>query len=76
MDNSNKNQKKPDLHKVEEPITEYSLYSLENNVVDDSELHPILIQLLEKSVNQAEAGEVFSHEEAMRRINEKIRSLK
>ena len=73
MDNSNKDQKKPDLHKVEEPITEYSL---ENNVVDDSELHPILIQLLEKSIKQAEAGEVFSHEEAMRRINEKIRSLK
>jgi hypothetical protein len=40
------------------------------------ELHPVLIKLLEKAAQEASEGKFISHEEAMRRIKEKIASLK
>ena len=72
-DNSNKNDKKLDLNKVEEPITEYST---ENKVDNDSNLHPILIKLLEESIREADEGKLISHDEVMRRTREKFSFLK
>jgi ribosome-binding protein aMBF1 (putative translation factor) len=40
------------------------------------ELHPVLVKLLEKSIQDAKDGKGISHEEAMKRIKEKIASLK
>lgn len=71
-EDSNKKDKKLDLNKVEEPATEYSL----EKKTDDSELHPILVQLLEKSKKQHEQGLSFSHEEAMQKIKSKLPFLK
>ncbi|MCZ8197267.1 MAG: hypothetical protein O9267_06655 [Flavobacterium sp.] len=67
-EDSNKKDKKLDLNKVEEPATEYSL----EKKTDDSELHPVLVQLLEKSKKQHEQGLSFSHEEAMQKIKSKL----
>lgn len=72
-DNSNKNDKKLDLNKVEEPITEYLT---ENKVDNDSNLHPILIKLLEESIREADEGKLISHDEVMRRTREKFSFLK
>ena len=46
--------------------------------VDSKEevLHPILVQLLDKSIKEANEGKFISHEEAMQKIKEKISSLK
>lgn len=70
---SKKYQEKIDLNKVEEPSIEYNL---EKKITDDSKLHPILVQLIEKSKKNHEEGNVFSHEEAMRRIKLKYPFLK
>lgn len=43
---------------------------------DTQELHPVLVKLLEKSILQADAGKVFSHEEVMKRVKEKFPFLK
>ena len=72
-DNLNKNDKKLDLNKVEEPITEYLT---ENKVDNDSNLHPILIKLLEESIREADEGKLISHDEVMRRTREKFSFLK
>ena len=72
-DNSNKNDKNLDLNKVEEPITEYLT---ENKVDNDSNLHPILIKLLEESIREADEGKLISHDEVMRRTREKFSFLK
>ena len=72
-EDSNKKDKKLDLNKVEEPATEYSL---EKKTTDDSELHPVLVQLLEKSIKQAEAGQVIPHDEVMKRMKERFPFLK
>jgi hypothetical protein len=71
--NSYKNDKKLDLNKVEEPITEYST---KHTVDEDSHLNPILIKLLEQSVKEADEGKLISHEEVMRRTKEKFSYLK
>jgi len=44
--------------------------------VSNEELHPVLLKLIEKSIQESEEGKVISHEEAMRRIKEKIAFLK
>jgi len=44
--------------------------------VSNEELDPILLKLLEKAIQESKEGKVISHEEAMRRIKEKIASLK
>ena len=71
-EDSNKKDKKLDLNKVEEPATEYSL----EKKTYDSELHPVLVQLLEKSIKQAEAGQVIPHDEVMKRMKERFPFLK
>ena len=44
--------------------------------VSNEELDPILLKLIEKSIQESKEGKVISHEEAMRRIKEKIAFLK
>lgn len=44
--------------------------------VSNEELDLVLLKLLEKSIQESKEGKVISHEEAMRRIKEKIASLK
>jgi hypothetical protein len=52
------------------------IYETVPNEKNSEELHPVLEQLLEKSIQESKEGKVISHEEAMRRIKEKIASLK
>lgn len=65
---------KKEINKVNEPSETYEATSQSETTSD--ELHPILIQLLEKSKKNHLEGRTLSHEEAMKRINEKIKSLK
>jgi hypothetical protein len=44
--------------------------------VSNEELDLVLLKLLEKSIQESKEGKVISHEEAMRRIKEKIAFLK
>jgi hypothetical protein len=44
--------------------------------VSNEDLDPVLLKLLEKAIQESKEGKVISHEEAMRRIKEKIASLK
>jgi hypothetical protein len=52
------------------------IYETVTNEKNSEELHPVLEQLLEKSIQESKEGKVISHEEAMRRIKEKIAFLK
>ncbi len=59
---------KPDF--LQEPATEY--IKAENYTSEEEEeLHPILIQLLEKAIKESEQGLGISHEEMMRKVKEK-----
>ncbi len=68
LDHENKN-----INKVEEPIVEYKV---EKNTFQEEELHPVLVKLLEKSIQEANEGKLIPHEEAMRRIKERYPFLK
>ncbi len=46
------------------------------NEVNSGELHPVLVQLLEKSIKEIEEGNTFTHEEVMRMTKEKYPFLK
>lgn len=70
---SNPSHDNKDINKVEETSTDYSV---EKNTVEEEELHPVLMQLLEKSIQNHRDGKVISHEEAMRRIRERYPFLK
>jgi hypothetical protein len=50
---------------VEEPITDYIL---DNQTRQEGDLHPVLIKLLEKSVQDAKAGKGIPHDEVMKRM--------
>ena len=67
MDSKKKN-------KIEEPSEIYEV--TQNNEATSEELHPVLIQLLEKSIQEAEEGKFISHEEVMRMMKEKYPFLK
>ena len=67
MDSKKKN-------KIEEPSEIYEV--TQNNEATSEELHPVLIQLLEKSIQEAEGGKFISNEEVMRRMKEKYPFLK
>jgi hypothetical protein len=61
--------KNPDF--LQEPVTEY--INAENYTSEkEEEMHPILIQLLEKAIKESEQGLGIPHEEVMRRIKEKF----
>ena len=57
-------------NKIEEPIEAYEVTP--TNEVTSEELHPILVQLLEKSIKEIEEGKTSSHEEVMKRFREKF----
>lgn len=67
MDSKRKNTAK-------EPSEVYQTSSKTN--VDSEELHPILVKLLEKSMDQANKGEFLSTEEVMKKAKEKFPFLK
>jgi len=70
---SKPSQENIDINKIGEPVTDYNLGE---KSVDQEELHPVLIKLLEKSIKEADEGKLISHEEAMRRIKERYPFLK
>jgi hypothetical protein len=73
MSKKNQNHENKNINKVEEPIAEYNV---EKNCVNEKELHPVLVKLLEKSIQEANEGKLIPHEEAMRRIKERYPFLK
>jgi hypothetical protein len=63
---------KPTPNKVEDPDVAYISEKYYGNIVD----HPLFAKVIEKSKKNHKEGNVFSHEEAMRIIQEKISLLK
>lgn len=61
--------KEDKINKVEEPNTAYEINSTSEN---ETELHPVLLQLLEKSIKQADEGKLILHEEVMKSVKENI----
>ncbi len=59
--------------KVDEPT---EIYEVSKKEVVSEELHPVLVQLLEKSIQQAREGKTFTHEEVMKMTKEKYPFLK
>lgn len=57
------------LDRVEEPVTAFekpAAYSSE-----EEEMHPVLVQLLEKALKESELGLGISHEEMMKKVKAK-----
>lgn len=44
--------------------------------ITSEKLHPVLVQLLEKSIKEANEGKTFTHEEVMRMTKERFPFLK
>ena len=65
---------KKEINKIEEPSEIYEV--TQNNEATSEELHPVLIQLLEKSIQDAKEGRGIPHEDVMRRMKEKYPFLK
>jgi hypothetical protein len=61
-------------NRIEEPTETYEVTP--TNEVTSEELHPVLIQLIEKSIKQHDEGKGIPHEEVMRRFREKFYSEK
>lgn len=59
---------------AKEPSEVYQTSSKTN--VNSEELHPVLVKLLEKSMDQANKGELLSTEEVMKKAKEKFPFLK
>ena len=57
-------------NKIEEPTEAYEVTPKDE--VTSEELHPVLVQLLEKSIKEIEDGKTSSHEEVMKRFREKF----
>lgn len=58
------------LNRVEEPVTAFekpAAYSSE----EEEEMHPVLVQLLEKALKESEQGLGISHEEMMKKVKAK-----
>jgi hypothetical protein len=56
--------------RIEEPTEAYEVTPKDE--VTSEELHPVLVQLLEKSIKEIEDGKTSSHEEVMKRFREKF----
>ena len=67
--NSNKNKENPDFYSLEEPAVAYNVTP--KTEVEDSEMHPILIKLLEKAMQESKDGLGIPHEEVMKMVKEK-----
>lgn len=59
---------------AKEPSEVYQTSSKTN--MNSEELHPVLVKLLEKSMDQANKGEFLSTEEVMKKAKEKFPFLK
>lgn len=57
-------------NKIEEPTEAYEVTPKMG--VTSEELHPVLVQLLEKSIKEIEEGKTSTHEEVMKRFREKF----
>ncbi len=57
-------------NKIEEPTEAYEVTP--KREVTSEELHPVLVQLLEKSIKEIEEGKTSTHEEVMKRFREKF----
>ena len=57
-------------NKIEEPTEAYEVTPKDE--VTSEELHPVLVQLLEKSIKEIEEGKTSTHEEVMKRFREKF----
>ncbi len=73
MSKKNPSHEKKHINKVEEPTTDYNV---EKNAVQEEELHPVLVKLLEKSIQDSKEGKGISHEEMQKRIKLKYPFLK
>ncbi len=69
----NPNKKNSDIAK--EPTTDYEK-ATDFSIDNEEEMHPILVQLLEKALKESEQGLGIPHEEVMLRIKEKFPFLK
>ena len=69
----NQNHEEKAINKVEEPKTEYGV---DEQTEQEEELHPVLIELLKKSKQQAKEGKGIPHDEVMKRMKEKFPFLK
>jgi hypothetical protein len=56
---------------VEEPAEVYEVTP--NSEVTSEGLHPVLIQLIDKSIKNHDEGNVFTHKEAMKIYKERFR---
>jgi hypothetical protein len=61
-------------NRIEEPTEAYEVTP--TNEVTSEELHPVLLQLIEKGLKEIEEGKTFTHEEVMRMTKEKYPFLK
>jgi hypothetical protein len=58
-------------NRIEEPTEAYEVTP--TNEVTSEELHPVLIQLIEKGLKEIEEGKTFTNEEVMRMTKEKFK---
>jgi hypothetical protein len=65
---------KENKDKFQEPVSDYQVNK--SSQVDSDEIHPVLKQLLEQSIKEADASLGVPHEEVMKRIKEKYPFLK
>lgn len=73
MENSKKHILRDKINIVEESAVEYIN---ENKKFEDIEVHPILMQLLEKAMKESAEDKGSSTEEVMNRVREKYPFLK
>lgn len=73
MHNRNKNSTTSNPSVIEEPAVKYFV---EKKASDNTEFHPVLIQLLEKSIKEAQDGKGSTTQEVMQRVKEKYPFLK
>lgn len=69
----NNNPKSNEINKVEEPNTVFESQTISENEIA---LHPILVQLIEKSIKDIQKGNGISHEEMKKKIKLKYPFLK
>lgn len=61
-------------NRIEEPTEAYEVTP--TNEVTSEELHPVLVQLIEKGLKEIEEGKTFTNEEVIRMTKEKYPFLK
>lgn len=57
------------LHTVEEPVTAIEKKAAHSS--EEEDMHPVLVQLLEKALKESEQGLGISHEEMMKKVKAK-----